>query len=47
MKRSAFGHKTPLEKEIQSAICQHLDDRKHFWWRNHSGAFETEHRGYN
>jgi hypothetical protein len=36
----------PLEKDIQSSICQYLDFRKHFWWRNNSGAFKTEHGAF-
>jgi hypothetical protein len=46
MKPTALRRKQPLEREIQAAICQYLDVRKHFWWRNNSGAFTTEHGGF-
>jgi hypothetical protein len=46
MKRSAALGKRPLEKEIQASICEHLDVRRLFWWRNNTGAFKTEHGGF-
>jgi hypothetical protein len=46
MKPTALRRKQPLEKEIQTSICQYPDVRRHFWWRNNSGAFETEHGGF-
>jgi len=32
--------------EIQASICDYLDPRKHFWWRNNSAAFKTERGGF-
>jgi hypothetical protein len=32
----------PLEREIQKAVCDYLTYRRHFWWRNNTGAFETK-----
>jgi hypothetical protein len=46
MKGTASRRKIPLEKEIQASICDYLDLRKHFWWRNNSGAFKTAHGGF-
>src|SRR5437016_1004860 len=47
MKRAALlRRKAPLEKEIQLSICHYLELRKHFWWRNNSGAFKTERGGF-
>jgi hypothetical protein len=43
MKRTALHRKQPLEKETQASICDYLDLRKHFWWRDNSGAFKTQH----
>ena len=34
------------EKEIQAAILEYLALRGHFFWRNNSGAFKTEHGGF-
>lgn len=36
----------PLEKEIQAAICDYLIFRRHFFWRNNTGAFETKSGGF-
>ncbi len=36
----------PLEKEIQRAICDYLTLRRHFFWRNNTGAFKTVHDSY-
>jgi hypothetical protein len=38
--------KAPLEKDIQSAICDYLTARRHFFWRNNTGAFKTERGGF-
>lgn len=46
MKDTRFGRKGLLEKEIQSSICDYLDLRKHFWWRNNSGAYKAEHGAF-
>lgn len=46
MKRTPLRRKEPLEKEIQASICSYLDLRKHFWWRNNSGALKTERGGF-
>ena len=39
-------HTEPLEKEIQAAICDYLSLRRHFFWRNNTGAFETKSGGF-
>ena len=36
----------PLEKDIQRSICDYLTARQHFFWRNNSGAYKTEHGGF-
>jgi hypothetical protein len=36
MERSALRRKIPLESEIQSAICDYLALRKHFFWRQNT-----------
>jgi hypothetical protein len=46
MSPSPRRRKQPLEKEIQASICDYLIYRKHFFWRNNTGAFKTEHGGF-
>jgi len=42
MKPSALRRKIPLESEIQSAICDYLALRKHFFYRqNNTPIFDT------
>ena len=42
MKYTALRRKLPLESEIQSAICDYLALRKHFFYRtNNSPIFDT------
>lgn len=30
------------ESDIVKAICDYLEMKRHFWWRNNTGAFKTE-----
>jgi hypothetical protein len=32
----------PLERDIQSSICDYLSARRHFFWRNNTGAAKLE-----
>lgn len=34
--------KPPLERDIQRAVIEYLECRRHFFWRNNSGALKTE-----
>jgi hypothetical protein len=32
----------PLERDIQQSICEYLTARRHFFWRNNTGAAKLE-----
>jgi len=36
MANARIKNKIPLEREIQLAVCQYLDIKKHFFWRNNN-----------
>ena len=38
--------KAPLERDVQRSIVDHLELRRHFFWRNNSGAFKAQHGGF-
>jgi hypothetical protein len=47
MKRTALCRKTPLESEIQRAICDYLAYRKVFFWRqNTAPTFDRATQSY-
>jgi hypothetical protein len=35
-------HRAPLERDIQQSICEYLTARRHFFWRNNTGAAKLE-----
>jgi len=43
---NAMKQANVLEKDIQKTICEYLTYRKHFWYRQNTGAFKTETGGF-
>jgi hypothetical protein len=41
-----MARKTNIGSELVRALCDYLTLRKHFFWRNNSGAIKTAHGGF-